>query len=613
MTTFNKKHVKDTFMTYKGLTLFLYMVFCFLTVDAHSYIVVRVVGTVEKMTSNGWEPVRKGEYMQSSDFVELGKNSMLVIIDKEHQKNISLTKSGRKSLDGWVKDSSCSIMSVSKSFIEYVLNPRPSIVSDPAALTMDSQDYGADDGDRENNPEGFIQRIMHDYGKFRDKCFQEYIGFVRQAWNPYDALPAVPLPHREDLRPVEYRPEDDNGDPEDALPIRYDSVLVVEDAYEQPVPYIYVPEAPSARQDECLFTFYGTRLNVRMDRTLKLVVRSTKEDDVADALKVLGNESFNNTLRDCLVIRRDMRLSDWAYLLLLRQMAGEAYGWGTNEAILLTAYLYMQSGYKMRLAADYSRLYLLVQSEHSIYGKKYYELEGERYYAFEDLPLSLKICEVAFPEEKALSLIIEKEQLFDYERTETRTVSSARYPEMSVSFDCNRNLLDFYNTYPTSEIGSNHVSRWAMYANVPLLSTIKEQIYPTMEKAIENCDELEAVNKLLNWVQTGFKYKLDNEVWGADRAFFAEETLFYPYCDCEDRSILFTRLVRDLLGLKCILVYYPNHLAAAVHFTHPISGDYIEYEGQRYTIADPTYIPAPVGRTMSRMNNSTATVILLKD
>ena len=96
------------------------------------------------------------------------------------------------------------------------------------------------------------------------------------------------------------------------------------------------------------------------------------------------------------------------------------------------------------------------------------------------------------------------------------------------------------------------------------------------------------------------------------RAFFAEESLHYPYCDCEDRSILFTRLVRDLLGLPCILVYYPGHLAAAVRFSRRVDGDYLALDGERYTVCDPTYIGAPVGMTMPGMDNRSASVIRLE-
>ena len=117
---------------------------------------------------------------------------------------------------------------------------------------------------------------------------------------------------------------------------------------------------------------------------------------------------------------------------------------------------------------------------------------------------------------------------------------------------------------------------------------------------------------LLNFVQTSLTYEYDDKVWGGDRAFFPEETLHYPYADCEDRAILFTRLVRDLLQLRAALVYYPGHLAAAVRVTDPaIRGDYLSIGGERYLVCDPTFINAPIGRTMPGMDNSTAQAIPL--
>ena len=98
---------------------------------------------------------------------------------------------------------------------------------------------------------------------------------------------------------------------------------------------------------------------------------------------------------------------------------------------------------------------------------------------------------------------------------------------------------------------------------------------------------------------------------GHDRTFFAEETLFYPYCDCEDRSVLFIRLVRDLTKLDCILIYYPGHLAAAVNFNSDVNGDYILLNKKKFVVCDPTYIGAPVGVTMPDMNNSSAGIVLL--
>jgi hypothetical protein len=161
-------------------------------------------------------------------------------------------------------------------------------------------------------------------------------------------------------------------------------------------------------------------------------------------------------------------------------------------------------------------------------------------------------------------------------------------------------------------LDNNIMTKWSIYANTPLSKDVKEQLYPQLKPLINDKTQLEAVNILLNWVQTGFEYEYDDKVWEGDRVFFAEESLNYPFCDCEDRSILFTRLVRDLIGLKCILVFYPGHLAAAVNFTDSVNGDYIQLNGQKYIVSDPTYIGASVGMTMPEMDNKTAKVILLE-
>ena len=182
---------------------------------------------------------------------------------------------------------------------------------------------------------------------------------------------------------------------------------------------------------------------------------------------------------------------------------------------------------------------------------------------------------------------------------------------VKITVQVNKNLIGFYQDYPTSAVSNNMMTRWAMYGNTPMSSKIKDILYPQLREILKGVDVLTAANWLLYFVQTAFVYEYDDKVWGRDRAFFAEESLFYPYCDCEDRSILYTRLVRDLLGLKTILVYYPGHLASAVLFNNPVKGDYININGNRFTICDPTYIGAPVGVTMPNMDNKTAKVILL--
>jgi hypothetical protein len=149
------------------------------------------------------------------------------------------------------------------------------------------------------------------------------------------------------------------------------------------------------------------------------------------------------------------------------------------------------------------------------------------------------------------------------------------------------NIKDFFSTYPCSYTDDNFMTRWANYANTPLEKWLTDQIYPGMREKLSGLKPLEAVQQLDWWVQGKtdidrknpnqgcFLYAYDESIWGYDRNFFGEESIFYPYNDCEDRSILLSHLVRDLVGLDCVLVYYPGHLAMAVNFPYDVPGDYI--------------------------------------
>jgi hypothetical protein len=126
---------------------------------------------------------------------------------------------------------------------------------------------------------------------------------------------------------------------------------------------------------------------------------------------------------------------------------------------------------------------------------------------------------------------------------------------------------------------------------------------------MKGMSEQQAVNFLLRFVQTSLKYQTDEQQFGEENYLFPEETLFYPYSDCEDRAVLFAWLVQSLLGLQVVGLDYPGHVAAAVHFNETVSGDSVDYQGKRYVVTDPTYINASAGMTMPDFKNFRPTVI----
>ena len=459
--------------------------------------------------------------------------------------------------------------------------------------------------------EEFKQQAMQKYKDFRKEANEQYAMFLKRAWDQYNALPAIPKPKDETMPPVTI-PEEDKNKPIESNPIHIKEVVVPPAPNPQPTPIAPIKEDSQPQEREVEFIYCGTKYQVHLNKDLNLSLHDCNNEQLSNVWTQLSAEGvLNSTIRDCLAIRVSKKMCDWAYLNLLSSFSKAIYG-TTNEATMLTSYIFSQSGYKMRIGRNRQHLYLLYASEHGIYEIPYFNIDDLNFYPFECNETQLEICDASFPQEKPLSLFIQQNQKFEYKASDLRTLTSKQYPDIQVLVQVNKNLIDFYNTYPTSEIDGNFMTKWAMYANTPLDEHIKEKLYPALMDKINGLSQLDAVNKLLNWVQTAFVYEYDDKVWGHDRAFFAEETLYYPYCDCEDRSILFTRLVRDLLGLKTILVFYPGHLASAVYFTDSVSGDYISLNGKRYVITDPTYIGAPVGMTMPDMDNTQASVILLE-
>ncbi len=498
-----------------------------------------------------------------------------------------------------------------------------------------------------------------EFNKARTTALRNYNAAVRQAWKKFNGEPAMELPEEEQVLPVLI---DENGietasfwddvkgmfkkkgkkTPRQAKrkPIKGNGE-VLEVGKE-------LPSAPTQPQTKPLFevtevsrqvqqpntykTFdlFGLTCKIRIGENCRVKLNGFSPDDVADAMKVFEEPQFANMLYDCLQIRKQNHLSDWAYYLMLQKLVDGFYGKDSNEASLVLSYLYSQSGYKMRMVHDETRLMMLAACNHTIYGKDYtlaeYPNTNIRYYQLDGRRLSIVyVCNAKWPKESSMSLRLTAEQEFALNKTPQRTIRSRKNPDFVFTITSNKNYIDFYNTYPSASIGDNYMTLWQMYAETPLEKGIREQLYPAMRERLQGMSKVEAVRQILWWTQgyddrnkenthpEYFQYAYDETIWDKDRAFFGEETLFYPWCDCEDRAILFSHLVRDIVGLDVALVHYPGHLATAVAFTESVRGDaFIASDGRHFTVCDPTILGGDIGETMDIVQDRPATLMILK-
>ena len=467
-----------------------------------------------------------------------------------------------------------------------------------------------------------------EFKEYRDRINAEFAEYMRQTWPEYESRPAEPVPDRpEPPKPVIKDPDTlPSNDP-----IPFDEVKPAPKPVEPPQPVVPLPkpEPQPAKPDKpatpkpdapkpvepvkpakpvFTFAFYGQTCEMPLESRHRFTLRNATEKAVADGWMVLSSDEYLPVVARCLEYRDKLHLPDWGYLCLLEKMTAAFFSPSQiNEARLMQMYILTQSGYKVRIARAGERLALLIPSKQILYGHKYFNIDGDKYFIIDKSinASSMQIYTHSFPKEQYLSINISELPSLPVAASPTRRLQSKHNANMALSVSVNKNLMDFCNDYIVTDY-------WNIYADASLSDYAKEQLYPVLRESIAGIDKAAAANRLLHFVQTAFEYATDDEQFGYERPLFADETLYYPYSDCEDRAILYSVLVRELLGLEVVLLHYPNHLATAVCFDTEVSGDYMMIDGKRYMVCDPTYINADIGQAMPQFKRTAAKVVKTK-
>ncbi len=486
----------------------------------------------------------------------------------------------------------------------------------------------------EENFHKFKEQKQGEFEVYRDRVNKEYADFMRQAWPEFKTKPAIPAPPSpEPPKPVMVAPDDKPT----TEPLPFSLVKTMPSILPPPIPLIptTVPEKPSAPilptkpvkpetptaptnprvkpktpnmpvMPTLTFDFYGNRCTVPYAKSLKISLSNIDEKSVSNAWLQLSAKESVGLIERCVNLRQSLRLSDWGYFRLVEKLAAAVYPGRDNETALLKMFILTQSGYKVRIGRNANHLVVLIPFKEAIYEYQYIPIRGMKYYIVDRNVTSPSTCiyNQEFPSEQIFTLAIRTQPILPIQATPARSFSSKQCSGISVDIAVNKNLIAFYNDYPLS-------NNWAINVNASLSDNVKAQLYPKLREAIAGKNQAEAANILLRFVQTAFDYMTDDKQFGEERSLFPDETFYYPYSDCEDRAILYAVLVRELLDLEAVLVYYPGHLATAVKFDDDVKGDYFNIDRAKYVVCDPTYINADVGMSMPTYKESSAEILKL--
>ncbi len=442
-----------------------------------------------------------------------------------------------------------------------------------------------------------------EFQEYKDKRDKEFTDFLKSQWKPVDVVKGEVLDEapKPDVMPV--------APPEPVAPAPVEKPVVVT----VPKPVIIKPPAsaplvvaPKGRRINV--NFFGRQVLFYYDAGLKQRLASRIDKNaVSDYWSTLSQADYEDLLKQLDAQKKSLQLNDWAYAALIHKLAMGINGSRRNESALLSWFLLAKSGYRARIAYDASFIYLLVPSQQEMFEVVYFTFADKRYYAVEfdgqkQKPGQVFTYDGEYPDTTKDFDMRVTPVVASNDKDERRHLSfefEGKKYNIDVTYD--RGRVKFFSTYPQLNLNLYFGSGVYKVTATPL----QEQLAVYMQ----GMSEPQAVNFLLRFVQTSLKYETDEQQFGEENYLFPEETLFYPYSDCEDRAILFAWLVQSLLGLQVIGLDYPDHVATAIHFNESVAGDSVNYKGQRFVIADPTYINANAGMTMPDFKQYKPTVI----
>ncbi len=446
--------------------------------------------------------------------------------------------------------------------------------------------------------ENYRQEKRTAFEQYRDSLNREFAAALAGHWTERDAAsrrerPSIPGP----FKPI----ASDGTMPDEAVGVAAGEVKG--ESLASPPPPVTPPRG-KGRKNVTGFIFYNTRCGLGAAPLADL--GPTRLDNKAVArLWERFTESESGLVDDCLALRDDLNLCDWGYLQLTGEVSRVMIPDNEVAAGVMWAWLMCQSGYDVRPAIADGTLILLFNTDRVVYERPGYNIDGRTYYPVnppEGGYGSLRAVDRLFsPQSVPLRMTVDRVPRFADAPLPDIYKSSSWKGAPPFRVPVGAQLASFLRGFPLVD--------WTSYAEAELSPWVTTTVVEALRIITDGMEAHDAVNTILDYTQHGFDYMTDGDQFGAEKPFFFEENFVYPFNDCEDRAILFARLVHDLLGLDVVFLHYPKHLCTAVDIPGQDSGYHVTVDGRRFWICDPCYIPSRAGALATPYRKSTPEII----
>ncbi|MDH5544016.1 MAG: hypothetical protein OEZ43_00395 [Gammaproteobacteria bacterium] len=460
----------------------------------------------------------------------------------------------------------------------------------------------------ESEFEKWKRQQLNDFSEYKSKLDREFADHLKASWIEIKGRKEKPLFDEEKVITPPKAPE---PPPSKTLVEPLMVTLPERKPPPKPVPPPPAPK-PVVHGVQVKFDFFGNELAFPYDRKIQQRMSGViDKETLSERWSLLAKSEFEPLLKQLQTSQRDLQLNDWAYAILVDRVARDVYPRQTNEQVLFSWFLLIKSGYRARLAYQDRQVFLLLPVKQQIYSSQSLSYNNQKYYILDFDGGKQPRVKSVFTYDSEYD---KNNKLFDLQLnslpiTGDKTVKRKlefSYTNNKYAFETTNNqyIVEFMKTYPQVH--------WDVYFNANPVSSPRQQLADQLRPVLQGLTELDAINLLLRFSQTSFKYDTDDKQFGFEKPLFPEETLFYPASDCEDRSFIFAWLVNELLGLDVVGLLYPGHMATAVRLNTAIDGDTITHKGKTFYITDPTYINANIGMAMPKFKKQKPEVLKIE-
>ena len=309
---------------------------------------------------------------------------------------------------------------------------------------------------------------------------------------------------------------------------------------------------------------------------------------IIDAYEHFQNCRYQPFLQSLTDQQAKYNFSDW-HLYEIVSRASEVMFHDARYQILFQWFILRMAGIDAQLFYAGSEVYLHAPTKDVEFGFYTLEFHGQKYVNLTAKRNNLKMDEVKpyLPEliwdgrkRRAMTMHMEElPKLPDAVVVDRLLEFSHAGQKHRMMVKLNKDHLDMMDDYP-------YYSQ-SQFFHMELSPEAEGTLLPKLEEMLRGRTQLQKIEFLLSFVRTAFLYKDDRNRFGHEKPMSPEQTLYYSYSDCEDRSALFFYLSRKLLKIPAIVLDFEEHVGVALELPN-VKGEFFRFQDRRFVYCEAT-------------------------